>query len=38
MLSVTSAFYKRLRSLVNEEGIPFVVDETHTGMGQSGKK
>lgn len=37
MLSATPAFYKKLRALAKEEGIPFVVDETRTGMGQSGK-
>ena len=33
----TPRFYKKLRALASREGIPFVVDETKTGMGQTGK-
>ena len=33
----TPRFYKLLRALAADEGIPFVVDETKTGMGQTGK-
>ena len=33
----TPSFYKKLRALAAEEGITFIVDETKTGMGQSGK-
>jgi 4-aminobutyrate aminotransferase-like enzyme len=33
----TPYFYKTLRNLAKDEGIPFVVDETKTGMGASGK-
>lgn len=33
----TPAYYKKLRALAAEEGIVFVVDETKTGLGQSGK-
>ena len=33
----TPYFYKTLRNLAKVEGIPFVVDETKTGMGASGK-
>jgi 4-aminobutyrate aminotransferase/(S)-3-amino-2-methylpropionate transaminase len=33
----TPYFYKTLRNLAKDEGIPFVVDETKTGMGSSGK-
>jgi 4-aminobutyrate aminotransferase / (S)-3-amino-2-methylpropionate transaminase len=32
----TPAFYKQLRALAAAEGICFVVDETKTGMGQTG--
>ena len=31
------SFYKGLRALAKQEGIPFIVDETKTGMGQTGK-
>ena len=37
MHSATPAFYKKLRLLAKTEGIPFIVDETKTGMGQTGK-
>jgi 4-aminobutyrate aminotransferase/(S)-3-amino-2-methylpropionate transaminase len=30
-------FYKKVRAICKKEGIPFVVDETRTGFGQSGK-
>ena len=33
----TPRFYKELRSLASDEGIPFIVDETKSGMGQTGK-
>ena len=33
MQFATPAFYKGLRRLAKEEGIPFIVDETKTGMG-----
>ena len=33
----TPRFYKELRSLASGEGIPFIVDETKSGMGQTGK-
>jgi 4-aminobutyrate aminotransferase / (S)-3-amino-2-methylpropionate transaminase len=33
----TPYFYKTLRNLAKDEGIPFIVDETKTGMGASGK-
>jgi len=33
----TPTFYKKLRALAKDEGIPFVVDETKTGMGVTGK-
>jgi 4-aminobutyrate aminotransferase / (S)-3-amino-2-methylpropionate transaminase len=33
----TPYFYKRLRSIASEYNIPFVVDETKTGVGSSGK-
>lgn len=33
----TPAYYKKLRALAAEEGIAFVVDETKSGLGQSGK-
>ena len=31
------SFYKGLRALAKQEGIPLIVDETKTGMGQTGK-
>lgn len=31
------SFYKSLRRLASEEGIPFIVNETKTGTGQTGK-
>lgn len=37
MRSATPAFYKKLRALAKTEGIPFIVDETKCGMGQTGK-
>lgn len=37
MRFATPAFYKGLRRLAKAEGIPFIVDETKTGMGQTGK-
>jgi len=37
MRSATPSFYKKLRLLAKTEGIPFIVDETKTGMGQTGK-
>ena len=33
----TPYFYKRLHELAREEGITFVVDETKTGLGRTGK-
>ena len=33
----TPYFYKRLRQLASDNGIPFVVDETKTGVGSTGK-
>ena len=33
----TPRYYKRLRAIAADEGIPFIVDETKTGMGQTGK-
>jgi len=33
----TPYFYKRLRTIAKENGIPFVVDETKTGVGITGK-
>jgi 4-aminobutyrate aminotransferase/(S)-3-amino-2-methylpropionate transaminase len=30
-------FYKKLRKLAHDEGIPFIVDETKTGVGATGK-
>lgn len=36
-MQATPTYYKKLRSLAADEGIPFIVDETKTGMGQSGK-
>lgn len=37
MHSATPSFYKGLRKLAKDEGIPFIVDETKSGMGQTGK-
>ena len=37
MWAPTPAFFKSLRRLAKTEGIPFIVDETKTGMGQTGK-
>ena len=37
MKNATPNFYKGLRRLAKTEGIPFIVDETKTGMGQTGK-
>lgn len=36
-MSATPVFYKKLRALCAREGIPFIVDETRSGYGQSGK-
>lgn len=33
----TPAYYKKLRAVAAESGIPFIVDETKTGCGQTGK-
>ena len=33
----TPNFYKKLRNIAQAEGIPFIVDETKTGVGASGK-
>ena len=33
----TPRFYKKLLNFSKENGIPFIVDETKTGMGASGK-
>lgn len=33
----TPNFFKGLRVLCQNEGIPFIIDETKTGMGASGK-
>lgn len=33
----TPYFFKKLRDIAHEEGIPFIVDETKTGMGATGK-
>lgn len=33
----TPYYYKQLRALAKEHGIPFIVDETRTGVGASGK-
>ena len=35
--SATPVFYKRIRAVCAREGIPFIVDETRTGFGQTGK-
>jgi len=37
MHSATPTFFKQLRKLAKDEGIPFIVDETWAGFGQSGK-
>lgn len=37
MHSATPNFYKGLRKIAKDEGIPFVVDETRCGFGQTGK-
>ena len=37
MYSATPTFFKKLRSLAKHEGIPFIVDETWAGFGQTGK-
>lgn len=34
----TPLFFKRLREFAKKEGIQFIVDETNTGMGSTGKK
>lgn len=33
----TPYFFRKLRAMAKDEGIPFIVDETKTGMGASGK-
>jgi len=33
----TPRYYKKLRALAKDNGIPFIVDETRTGVGASGK-
>lgn len=33
----TPYFYKRLRQIAAENSVPFVVDETRTGVGSTGK-
>jgi 4-aminobutyrate aminotransferase/(S)-3-amino-2-methylpropionate transaminase len=33
----TPRFYKALQALAKDQGIVFIVDETKTGMGASGK-
>jgi len=33
----TPTFYKKLRNMARNEGVTFIVDETKTGMGASGK-
>jgi 4-aminobutyrate aminotransferase/(S)-3-amino-2-methylpropionate transaminase len=33
----TPVFYKRVRAICSREAIPFIVDETRTGFGQTGK-
>ena len=33
----TPYFYQQLRKIALEEGIPFIVDETRTGVGATGK-
>ena len=37
MRAATPNFFKKLRVLAKTEGIPFIVDETKSGMGQTGK-
>ena len=37
MHAATPNFFKKLRLLAKTEGIPFIVDETKSGMGQTGK-
>ena len=37
MRNATPAFYKKLRLMAKQEGITFIVDETKTGFGQTGK-
>ena len=37
MHSASPSFYKKLRLLAKQEGITFIVDETKTGCGQTGK-
>ena len=37
MRNGTPNFYKGLRRIAKANGIPFIVDETKTGMGQTGK-
>lgn len=37
MRAATPNFFKKLRNLAKTEGIPFIVDETKSGMGQTGK-
>lgn len=33
----TPYFYREVRKICKAEGIPFIVDETRTGIGASGK-
>ena len=33
----TPYFYKRLRQIAHDNNVPFVVDETKTGVGSTGK-
>jgi 4-aminobutyrate aminotransferase/(S)-3-amino-2-methylpropionate transaminase len=33
----TPNFFKGLRALAKDEGVPFIVDETKTGMSSTGK-
>lgn len=33
----TPYYYKRLRQIAHDNNIPFIVDETHTGLGITGK-
>lgn len=37
MRNATPNFYKGLRKIAKDEGVPFIVDETKTGFGQTGK-
>lgn len=37
MNNATPNFYKGLRKIAKDAGIPFIVDETRTGFGQTGK-